>query len=71
MYRAIVIQKLAERVYPDSQCGFRSQQSPTDMLFSVRYLQEKCKANNVLLYITFIDYTRAFDLVIREGLFTI
>ena len=41
------LQKLAERVYPESQCGFRSQRSTTDMIFSVRQLQEKCKVQNV------------------------
>ena len=63
------LQKLAERVYPESQCGFRSQRSTTDMIFSVRQLQEKCKEQNVPLYIAFIDLTKAFDLVSREGLF--
>ena len=29
------LQKLAERVYPESQCGFRSKNSTTDMIFSV------------------------------------
>ena len=37
------IHKLAERVYPDSQCGIRSQRSTTDIIFCVRQLQEKCK----------------------------
>ena len=35
------LQVLAEQVYPDSQCGFRSDRSTTDMIFSVRQLQEK------------------------------
>ena len=37
------LHKLAERVYPEFQCGFRSQNCTTDMIFSVRQLQEKCK----------------------------
>ena len=65
------LQKLAERVYPESQCGFRSKRSTTDMIFSVRQLQEKCNEQNVPLYIAFIDLTKAFDLVSREGLFAI
>ncbi len=36
------LQKHAERVYPESQCGFRSERSTIDMTFSVRQLQEKC-----------------------------
>ena len=65
------IQKLAERVYPESQCGFRSKRSTTDMIFSVRQLQEKCNEQNMPLYIAFIDLTKAFDLVSREGLYAI
>ncbi|MCP4267312.1 MAG: hypothetical protein GY777_17355, partial [Candidatus Brocadiaceae bacterium] len=65
------LQKLAERVYPESQCGFRSKRSTTDMIFSVRQLQEKCNEQNMPLYIAFIDLTKAFDLVSREGLFAI
>ena len=30
------LQKLAERVYPESQCGFRAQRSTIDMVFSRR-----------------------------------
>ena len=63
------LQKLAERIYPESQCGFRSQRSTVDMIFSVRQLQEKCKEQNMPLYIAFIDLTKAFDLVSRKGLF--
>ena len=39
------VQKLTERVYSESQCGFRfsSQRSTTDTIFFVRQLQEKCK----------------------------
>ena len=36
------LQALAERDYPESQCGFRSQRSTVDMVFSLRQLQEKC-----------------------------
>ncbi|XP_069158537.1 craniofacial development protein 2-like [Procambarus clarkii] len=37
------LQILAERVYPESQCGFRAERSTTDMVFSLRQLQEKCR----------------------------
>ena len=41
--RAILtrLQTLAEAIYPDSQCGFRANRATTDMIFSVRQLQEK------------------------------
>ena len=33
------LQVLAERIYPESQCGFRSKRSTVDMIFSIRQLQ--------------------------------
>ena len=41
------------------------------MIFSVRYLQEKCREQQQPLFIVFIDLTKAFDLVNRDGLFKI
>ena len=63
------LQVLAERVYPESQCGFRRERSTVDMVFSIRQLQEKCREQQRPLYIAFIDLTKAFDLVSRNGLF--
>ena len=65
------LQKLAERVYPESQCGFRAARSTIDMVFSIRQLQEKCREQRQPLYMAFIDLTKAFDLVSRTGLFTL
>ena len=62
------LQKLAERVYPESQCGFRAGRSTADMIFSLRQLQ--CR-EQMPLFVAFIDLTKAFDLVSREGLFQI
>lgn len=67
----IRLQKLAERVYPESQCGFRAKRSTVDMIFSLRQLQEKCREQHMPLYVAFIDLTKAFDLVSRDGLFKI
>ena len=39
------------------------------MIFSLRQLQEKCREQCKPLYIAFIDLTRAFDFVSRDGLF--
>ena len=65
------LQHLAERVYPESQCGFRSGRSTADMIYSVRQLQEKCREQNMPLYFSFIVLTKAFGLVSRGGLFKI
>ena len=65
------LQKLANRVYPESQCGFMSECSTTDMMFSLRQLQDKCREQKQLLYIAFTDLIRAFDLRSRGGLFKV
>ena len=67
----IRLQKLAERIYPESQCGFRAERSTIDMVFSLRQLQEKSREQHMPLYIAFIDLTKAFDLVSRDGLFKV
>ena len=60
---------LANRLYPESQCGFRVARSTVDMVFFVRQLHEKCHEQQRTLYIAFIDLTKTFDLVSRRGLF--
>ncbi|XP_038062349.1 uncharacterized protein LOC119732818 [Patiria miniata] len=65
----IRLQLLAERVYPETQCGFRAARSTVDMIFTLRQLQEKCREQRRPLYLAFVDLTKAFDLVSRDGLF--
>ena len=56
---------------PESQCGFRKYRGTIDMIFTARQLQEKCQEQNVDLYMTFVDLTKAFDTVSRDGLWKI
>ena len=56
---------------PESQCGFRPNRGTSDMTFALRQLQEKCSLQGVDLYLLFIDLTKAFDTVNREGLWCI
>ena len=42
---------LADNVLPESQCGFRAQRSTIDMIFAARQVQEKCREQNLDLYI--------------------
>ena len=67
----IRLQRLTEQVYPESQCGFRAGRSTADMIFSLRQLQEKCREQNMPLYVAFIDSPKAFDLIGRDGLFKV
>ncbi|KAI8495103.1 hypothetical protein Bbelb_270890 [Branchiostoma belcheri] len=65
------LQTLAERVLPESQCGFRAGRSTTDMIFTLRQLQEKCREQCMPLYIAFVDLTKAFDTVCRPALYKV
>ena len=56
---------------PESQCGFRKDRGTIDMIFTARQLQEKFQEQNVDLYMTFVDLTKAFDTVSRDGLWKI
>ncbi|BHF58571.1 hypothetical protein SprV_0100152300 [Sparganum proliferum] len=53
---------------PESQCGLCRFRGTTDMIFAARQLQEKCQEMRTHLYSTFVDLTKAFDTVNREGL---
>ena len=52
----------------ESQCGFRKDRGAIDAIFTARQLQEKCREQNVDLYMTFVDLTKAFGTVSRDGL---
>ena len=41
------------------------------MVFTARQPQEKCQEQNVDLYMTFVDFTKTFATVSREGLLKI
>ncbi|BHF65787.1 hypothetical protein SprV_0200880000 [Sparganum proliferum] len=62
---------LEQGLLPESQCGFRRHRGTTDMIFAARQLQEKCQEMRTHLYSTFVDLTKAFDTVSREGLWKI
>ena len=63
-----LIVHLEQGLFPESQCGFRCGRGTVDMIFAVRQLQEKCQKQHGDLFITFIDLTKAFDTVCRDGL---
>ena len=66
-----LVPTIAQDNIPESQCGFRADRSTTDMVFVLRQLQEKCREQNKGLYITFVDLTKAFDTVSRQGMWLI
>ncbi|BHF72988.1 hypothetical protein SprV_0401606000 [Sparganum proliferum] len=62
---------LEEDLLPESQCGFRRHRGTTDMIFATRQLQEKCQEMRTHLCSTFVDLTKPFDTMNREGLWNI
>ena len=66
-----LVPAIAEKVLPESQCGFRAGRGTIDMIFSALQLQEKSKEHHMSLYTVFINLTKAFDSVDREGFWKI
>ena len=52
---------------PESQCGLRTDRGTIDMIFTASQFQKKCQEQNVDLYMTFVDLTKAFDTVCQDG----
>ena len=66
-----LIANISEEYLPKAQCGFRPNRSTTDMIFSVRLVQEKCIEQNMDLIAVFIDLTKTYDIVNRKALWVI
>ena len=66
-----LIPAIAQENTPKSQCRFRSNRGTVDMFFVMRQIQEKCREQNMGLYSAFIDLSKAFDTVSRNGLWKI
>ena len=63
-----LIPLIAEEDLPKSQCGFTINRGMTDRLFVLRQLQDKCREQDKLHCVTFVNLTTAFDTVSRTGL---
>ena len=58
-------------ILPEEQRGFRPNRSTTDMMFVIRWLQELARKKRILLYVCFIDLTKAYDSVDLTLLWTV
>ena len=63
-----LLKHLEQGHLPESQCGFHAGQGTICMVFVTHQLQEKSMEQHQDLYMTFVDLTKAFDTVSREGL---
>jgi hypothetical protein len=62
------LSKIVEDKLEECQMGFRTNRSTID-LFIIRQIIEKCHEFNKELHNVFIDYTQAFDTVLRDKIF--
>jgi hypothetical protein len=55
-----------DEIIGDHQCGFRNNRSSADQIFGNRQILEKKLEYNETVHQLFIDFKKAYDLVIRE-----
>jgi len=55
-------------VYVEAQAGFRSNMCTTDNIFILHAVIQQMLNNNKKLFVCFVDYTKAFDLLVRENI---
>lgn len=58
-------------ILPETQCGFRSERSTVDMIFTCRQLIEKSIEQREHFSTAFIDLTKAFDTINRDMMFIV
>ena len=63
-----LVSTIAEEHLPENQCGLRTNRGTSGMVFALRLIQEKCLEQNKGVFISFVDLTKAFDIVSRKGL---
>ena len=54
-------------VYIEAQAGFRKHMSTIDNIFILSGLITHCLNNNETLYCAFVDFSKAFDYVVRDN----
>ena len=57
------LQRYVNRELPDVQAGFRKGTGTRDQIANIRWIMEKAREFQKNIYISFIDYTKAFDCV--------
>ena len=66
-----LIPTIAQENTPESQCGFRSNRGTVDMISVMRQIRKNCREQNLGVYVSFVDLSKAFDAVSRDGLWKI
>ena len=69
IFARMIVNRLTTRLestFLASQCNFRSGRGTTDMLVAARQVLEKCREQNLALYMVFVDLTKTFDSISCE-----
>lgn len=62
--------KHAEEWLPEAQCRFQTGHGTVDMIFSLKQVQENCIEHKMPRYIIFVDFTKTFDTVSWNALWS-
>ena len=57
------LQRYTNRELPDVQAGFRKGRGTRDQIANIRWIMEKARQFQKIIYFCFIDYAKAFDCV--------
>ena len=76
IHSRVLLNRLSEHIspnvlLPETQYGFRSGRSTMDLIFFLKQVQEKSIEQNMSFYVVFIDFSKAFDIVSRQGLWQV
>jgi hypothetical protein len=74
VYARVLLNRIAtfaESVLSESQNGFRKGRSCVDAIFSLRRLSELSVEYQQQLHVAFVDFTKAYDSVVRERLWSV
>ena len=70
----VLIDRVKSGVYEmirQEQAGFRSERGASEQIFALRSILEHCQEWQAPVYINFVDFSKAFDCIIRERLWDI
>jgi hypothetical protein len=65
------MKKEVENILRKEQAGFRTGGNTVNHIFTLRNIIEQCLEYNATLYLNFIDFSKAFDSIIRKRLWQI
>lgn len=74
VYASILLHRVSEQIEPqlhEAQCGFRKGRGTSDAMYTLRSLESTCKRHGACMAKAYIDFTKAYDCINREALWSI